>query len=353
MVDWTSSMSQTFEFYEVDPGTWKNKRILRNIKSCTINWDLDSVTLGSASISCEEDLGELYIRVYLVTIQNGVTEKHPLGTFIAQTPSTEFDGKAKSITMDAYSPLIELKEKKPPIGYSISIGSNVMTNAVKLTETNLRAPVVNTTGTKALLSNFVSDTEDTWLSFITDLISNDKRRYDLDEMGRVMFAPEQDAASLQPVWTYTDDNSSILYPEISFDKDLYGVPNVVEIVYSSDTRYVYSKIVNKDPNSPISTVNRGREIIYRETNPSICDNPTQTQLDDYAKRLLRGLSSLECKVSYTHGYCPVRIGDGVMLDYKSAGLSFQKAKVITQSIKCESGCPVTETAVFSTNLWGD
>lgn len=353
MADWTSTMQQTFEFYEVDPGTWKNKRILRNIKSCTINWDLDSATLGSASISCEEDLGELYIRVYLVTIQNGVTEKHPLGTFIAQTPSTEFDGKAKSITMDAYSPLIELKEKKPPIGYFISIGSNIMSNVIKLTESNLRAPVVPTTNTKALLSNFISDTEDTWLSFNTDLMSNSKYRYDLDEMGRVMFAPEQDTASLQPVWTYTDDNSSILYPEISFDRDLYGVPNVVEIIYSSDTVYVYSKIVNKDPNSPISTVNRGREIIYRETNPNISDSPTQDQLDDYAKRLLRELSSLECKISYTHGYCPVRIGDGVMLNYKSAGLSFQKAKVTTQSIKCESGCPVTETAVFSTSLWGD
>ena len=72
MPDWSSTMKQTFEFYEVDPGTWKNKRILRNVKSCTINRDLSSSTLESASISCEEDLGECYIRVYLVTVQKSI-----------------------------------------------------------------------------------------------------------------------------------------------------------------------------------------------------------------------------------------------------------------------------------------
>ena len=308
--------------------------------------------MESASISCEEDLGECYIRVYLVTVQNGVTEKHPLGTFITQTPAVQFDGRAKSITTDAYSPLIELKEKKPPIGYSIPRGKRIMDNAINLTDDNLRAPVIKVADYKCLSSDFVSDTDDTWLSFIIDLMLNGGYRYDLDEMSRVLFAPVQDAASLQPVWKFTDNNSSILYPDINFDRDLYGIPNVVEVIYSDDTRNLYSKIVNKDPNSPISTVNRGREIIHRAVNPSLSDTPTQKELDDYAKRLLKELSSSECKVSYTHGYCPVRIGDGVMLDYKSSGLNLQKAKVITQSIKCESGCPVTETAVYTTSLWG-
>ena len=53
MPDWSSTMKQTFEFYEVDPGTWKNKRILRNVKSCTINRDLSSSTLESYSINCK------------------------------------------------------------------------------------------------------------------------------------------------------------------------------------------------------------------------------------------------------------------------------------------------------------
>ena len=81
MVNWAESMQQTFEYYIVDPGTWKDKEKLTNVKSCTINRDLDTETLGSATIDVTESLGECYVRVYLITIQNGITEKHPFGTF--------------------------------------------------------------------------------------------------------------------------------------------------------------------------------------------------------------------------------------------------------------------------------
>ena len=39
MVDWTKSMQQTFEYYIVDPSTWKDTRLLNNVKSCTIDRD--------------------------------------------------------------------------------------------------------------------------------------------------------------------------------------------------------------------------------------------------------------------------------------------------------------------------
>ena len=89
MVDWTSSMTQTFEYYIVDPGTWKDKQKLNNVKSCTINRDSNAETLGSATFDITESVGECYIRVYLITIQNGIKEKHPLGTFLVQTPSSK------------------------------------------------------------------------------------------------------------------------------------------------------------------------------------------------------------------------------------------------------------------------
>jgi hypothetical protein len=134
-------------------------------------------------------------------------------------------------------------------------------------------------------------------------------------------------------------------------RDLYGIPNVVEVVYSGDSGYVFSRIVNDDPNSPISTVNRGREIVYRDTNPNLAGEPTQEMLDDYATQLLRNLSCLEHKITYSHGYCPVRVGDCVTLNYEKAGMRNVRAKVISQTIKCTTGCPVQETAVYTTKLW--
>lgn len=352
MADWTSSMQQTFEYYIVDPGTWKDSRLIDTVKSCTVSRDLDADTLGSATIDIADSLGECYIRAYLITIQNGVREKHPLGTFLVQTPSSSFDGKARSVSMDAYTPLIELKEKIPPIGYSINKGDEIMETASKLVRDNVRAPVIETANSDTLSYDFVAETSDTWLSFVQDLIANAEHSFDLDEYGRILFSPDQDTASLQPIWTFDDSNSSILYSDFTLDHDLYEVPNVVEVLYSDGEKSYYARIVNDDPNSPVSTVNRGREIPYRDTDPQVSGTPSTEQITKYANNLLRELSSLEYTISYTHGYCPVRIGDCVRFNYSKAGLTGVKAKVISQSIKCEPGCPVTEKAVFTTKLWG-
>lgn len=352
MTDWLSSMEQTYEYYVVDPNTWRDMHQISNVRSCSITRDSEAGTLGSAAINIDESVGECYIRVYLVTIQNGLKERHPLGTFLVQTPSSSFNGKVREVTMDAYTPLLELKENQPPLGYSILKDENVMEIAYRLTQEYVRAPVVAPNCDTKLFSDFVADTSDTWLSFLTDLIANAKYRFSLDEMGRILFSPEQDTASLQPVWTYDDDNSSILLPDLSMDHDLYGIPNVVEVIYSSGAGYYYSKVVNDDPNSPISTVNRGREIVYRVTDPDLIGDPTEHQIDEYAEQLLRNMSTLEYTITYEHGYCPVRLGDCVRLNYTRAGLTNIKAKVISQTINCKTGCTVTEKAVFTTKLWG-
>ena len=354
MIDWTKSMEQTFDFYTVDPNTWKDDEVIETIvkDSCVIDRDLTNSTLGSATLDSTEVLDECYIRIYLVVIQNGETGKFPLGTFLVQTPGTSFDGKIHTYSMDAYTPLIELKSDNPPIGYTVPKGENIMNVATVLCRENMRAPIVPATCDDTLYSNFIANLDDTWHTFISDLIYNAKYEFALDEMGRVLFQPIQDFASLQAVCTYNDDNSSILHPAIKDSRDLYDIPNVVEVIYSTGTGYLFSRVVNDDPNSPISTVNRGRELLYRETNPSVQGEPTQEYLDAYAKQLLRNKSCLEHTLTYTHGYSSARVGDCVMLNYKRSGITYTKAKVISQSIKCKTGCPVEETAVYTQRLWG-
>lgn len=351
MPDWKKSMQQTFEYYTVDPGTWKDVKKLDTVKSCSINRDSTVATLGSATIDINETVGECYIRAYLVTNQNGIVERFPLGTFLVQTPSSNFDGRVLSTTMDAYTPLLELKEKQPPLGYSVLKGDNIMGLAKQLVSENARAPVVGTDCATNIYSDFVANTEDTWLTFLTDFIANAKYKFALDELGRILFAPKQELDSLQPVWTFDDGNSSIIQPEFNIKHDLYGVPNVVEVIYSNGRNTYHVKVVNDDPNSPVSTVNRGREIPYRVTDPGFSGEPFENQVREYAERLLKELSTLEYNVSFTHGYCPVRIGDCVRIKYPRAGLPDIKAEILTQDINCNPGCQVKTTARFTMKLW--
>ena len=351
MADWTKSMRQTYEFYEVDPLTWTDKRQLANVLGGSVTHDLDTETISSASFEVTEDLGELYIRPYLVTNQNGVTEKFPLGTYLSQTPSVEYKENRTAINIDAYSPLIELKEKYPPVGYSIAKGRGIVDVAGILTKQYLRAPVVTGESEDKLERFFVSELDETWLGYLMSLLANAKYSFALDERGRIIFVPNQDLRSLQPVYTFNDDNSSILYPDVTMERDLYGIPNVVEVIYSNEHDTLTATVKNEDPNSPISTVSRGREVVYRESNPDFLATPSMAVLYAHARQTLRDLSSLEYKITYKHAYCGVRVGDCVMLNYNRAGFTNIKAKVIRQTINFETGCPVEETAVYTRNLW--
>lgn len=351
MPDWTSTMEQSYEYYTVDPGTWKDVRRLTNITSSSITRDSEKETLGSASIETDESLGETYVRIYLVTIQNGVKERFPLATVLAQPPSTSFDGKRSTNSIDGYTPLMELKENQPPLGYYIAKNENIMEVATRLVNEHTRAPVVGAVSDITVYTDFVSNTDDTWLTFTSDLIANAKFYFDLDEMGRILFAPKQETAALQPVWTFDDDNSSLLYPDLDLDHDFYGIPNVVEVIYSDGVDQYYARVVNDDPNSPVSTVNRGREIVQRVENPSLGGIPTQAMITEYANQYLEEASKFEYTVSYSHGYCPVRVGDCVRLNYIRAGLKNVKARVISQTIQCSTSCKVSEKAVFTKKLW--
>ena len=350
-IDWSQSMSQRFEYYEVDPNTWKDKSLLEGIVSTNINKDSDSSTLETADIEIIDTLGECYIRVYLIATQGGVTEKIPFGTYLVQTPSSNFDGKVKNVSMTAYSPLIELKENPVPLGYTLLKNENIMENAYQIARTNCRAPVVQTSSDKVLTENFVANTEDTYIDYLSDLIAQAKYKFDLDELGQILFSPIQKFETLQPVYTFNDDNSSILLPEVTLKHDIYGIPNVVEVICTINNEIYTSVVKNEDPNSPTSIPNRGRIITHRVTDPDLHGLPTKEQVDEYAEQLLSSLSSVEYTINFSHGYYPLRLGDCVRLNYKKAELNNVKAKIISQSIKCGTGCTVSTTATFTKNLW--
>ena len=355
MPDWTASMQQTFEFYIVDPQSWKNVRKLDNVLRCSISWDSDADTLGSATLDVTSNISENYIRIYLITVQNGVTEKHTLGTFLVQTPNESFDGLSNSISLDSYTPLLELTENYPDIGYFVPKNENIMNWVGALANENMRAPVIKETGNSVKLTmDYVADINDHWLKFLKELASNADYIFNINEEGELYFSPRRDLDALQPIWTFNDDNSSILYPDVSKSQDIFGIPNVVEVLCSTnnDSEPVIHVVVeNNDVNSKTSIQNRGRKITKRVIDPEIIGTANRERVKEYAINLLKELSTIECTVCYKHAYCPVRVGDCVRLNYKEAGLDGVKAKIISQDIDCVPGCPVTEMAVYTTKYW--
>lgn len=355
MIDWTRSMQQTYEFYTVDPDSWGDKDKITTITSCNIIRDAATDTLGSASFSCNNVLDEQYIRVYLRVKQDDINDRICLGTFLTQTPTDKFDGKQRDISLDGYTPLIELKQDNPSLGYTVRKNTQIMNTVYRLCMEHMRAPVLEARNDKTLFNHFVANADDTWFSYISDLMANAGFNFGLEPEGRVIFEPYIELSAMRPVWEFNDSNSSILLPELTNERDLFNVPNVVEVVYSTDEEIFTSTVVNDDPNSITSTVSRGHIVRHRDTSPNISENMSgdnaQAYLDAYAEKLLRSLSNVEHELTYSHGYCPVRLGDCVLLNYGAANLRNVRARVIRQEIECETGCVVSETAIYTTQLW--
>lgn len=351
-LDWSRSMSQTYDFYLVDTDTWMDLQRIDCVTKCTIDWDYSSNTVGSAKVTCTENFGEWYIRAYLIAKQDGVEYRRAMGTFLILTPEDNFDGKISSWDLDAYSPLIELTETYPPLGYCIPKNTNVLQIASQLCSEHMRAPVITPDfGTDILYEDFVASPDETWLEFLSSLVAHANHKIMVDEYGQCVFMPIRRTGSLAPTMTYTTDNSSMLLPAVRQTRDLYSIPNKVDVIFSTSNKYLVSTAINDNPTSPTSVSARGRYIEIRETSPNLSGNPTQSQLDKYAETLLKEASTLEYTVTYTHGYCDTAIGEGVMLRYPEVGLNGVKAKIILQSIDLVPGCLVQETAIYTSALY--
>lgn len=352
-IDWTKSMQQTFEYYKVNPNSWNDEEKMDLFTNATITRDRSNATKEYANIEGNDIHGEFYVRIYLIATQNNYTYKVALGTFLIQTLDFKFNGKYNTHSVEAYSPLIELKEKNPPIGYYIPNNEYLMNSAIVCTRDNIRAPVVGSNYGSKVIDNsagFAANFDDKWIDYLSELIKGAEYEYMLTPLGEVMFAPIQELDSMKPIWVYTDDNSSILHPDVELEEDLYGIPNVVEVLYTVNDEHKYVRVENNDRNSPASIQARGREIIHREETPD-SQSMTEMQIYEYATNLLKSLSVIECTLTYSHGYCSVRVGDCVILDYRRSGIPRTKAVVQTQSIECKPGCPVTETATYIKKLW--
>lgn len=372
-VDWTKSMQQTFEFYTVDPNNWYDDQKLENIISCDLTHDLTSDKRGNASISVTEPLPESYIRTYLVVTQAGYMHKICLGTYLYMTSSDSFDGMKHSITMTGYTPMVELEEKLPPLGFHVigitnrkhSGNAPMVTEAIKdIVTTYTRCEIENRTVIqKPLLNDFVAGTNDNFLTVINNILNaSSLQQYILtvDEWGTIVVKDKPVLEDAIPTYIYTDDNSSILLPSLDTNDDIYGIPNVVEVLYTGDKRLPAIRVIvkNEDPTSIVSIPARGREIAKRFTINNIAapvndysEAAVRAQVTAQAERLLEAASTINKTISYSHGYCDVKVGDTVLINYERAGVTGIRAKVVSQRISCKPGCQVDEQAVYTKKLW--
>ena len=348
---WTDSYGVSYEFWEINPVNMRSIRKLADVEDAEITRDSEDTTLGSASMTVAELFpSEAWVKCYLLAEQppmSGNVERVPLGVFIAQLPSVKMDGKVAERPLELSTPLRELADDYPPVGYTVRQGTDAVV-AANFIFSRHHVKVAPSTMSATLLKDITAADSDSWLDIGAAVLAEANMEYSIDADGLVSFGPKRDASALSPLWVYADDDISILMPEAEMELDWHNVPNVVEVVVGEAASGFSVTVENDDPASPVSTVSRGRTVLYRETSPE--GVTTRAQAEMWATRKLRELSNRERRITYTHGYCPVRVGDCVRIRYQ-AHLLDCKAKVVRQVIRCATDLEVEETAVYSEVLW--
>ena len=111
MTDWLSSMQQTFEYYTVDPGTWKDDKKLDNVKSCTISRDLGTETLGSATIEVtESDDSEKDAEIERLKADNEMLKKKYIDRFLGDVDEETEKIDEEKIDEPEEKEVIDIKE---------------------------------------------------------------------------------------------------------------------------------------------------------------------------------------------------------------------------------------------------
>jgi hypothetical protein len=100
--------------------------------------------------------------------------------------------------------------------------------------------------------------------------------------------------------------------------DLFNVPNKWVVVCSNAEQSLFSTYMNDNPNSPTSTVSRGRTIVdYRE----VTDIAAQQSLDAYVQRIAFETSQVYGKITFETAINPLHdYMDVLQLEYSPLGI---------------------------------
>lgn len=257
----------------------------------------------------------------LVKMSNGYAE-FPLGVFLLTTPPRKADNVGNIIRdIEAYDLLQILVDDKVEQRYTVTAGTNYIA-AVSTLLSGAGLTLVNLTPTdKTLPADRDWDPETPKLHIINDLLNAvNYKSLVIDENGVPVAEPYISPADRASEYTYKDDDKSVILPGVQEHLDLFGVANkFTAMVSQPDRPYLVSTYTNTNPDSPLSTVNRGRTILAPIRNLEAADQAT---LDALVQKMAFQESQVYQHVEFTTGIIPVHSdADVITLEYSKLGIS--------------------------------
>lgn len=337
-MEWQKGYSATYYAVRVDPYTWRDMERIE-ITGGSISRTPDGL-MHSADIECVEydATVEQWIRVYLDTAQDGSYAHEALFTGLATSPGVNLNGRMQKHTLECYSVLKPADDIALPRGWFAPAGSNGAALVAELLGVGA-APVEVVGLSPGLTSTIIAEDGETRLSMAQKVIEAVNWRIRLEGDGTIYIEEKPS----EPVAIFDPIDFDVIENEIEITQDWYKCPNVLMAIDDDLT----ATARDDSPNSPLSTVNRGREVWEIETSVDLGENES---IAEYAQRRLDTLQQVEQSAEYDRRYVPgVYPGDLIQLHYPEQGLDAVYT-VNSQSVELGHSARTTEKVITPAQL---
>ena len=291
-MDWSKGYSASFYAMKVDPTTWRDISRLE-IKGGSIKRTPTGLR-SSATLDSTQDVEgiEMYVRVYLDAKQDGEYAHEALFTGLATSPKREAYTTLENRSIDCYSVLKPADDVILPRGWYAMAGTDGG-SLIRDLLSIIPAPVSIGDNPPTLNTTIIAEDDETHLSMAEKIVSAINWRLWVEGDGRVMVAPYD----LNPVAKFDPIDYDVCEAPLSVKEDWYSCPNVYKAVSDDMTGIAR----DDDPDSPLSTARRGREVYKVETNVTLAGNES---VAEYAARALKEAQRIQKSVSYRRRYIP-------------------------------------------------
>lgn len=326
IIDVLHGPAKTFGFrYDLLDKTNKLKGRLDKVLAASVSNNIFAEIKRIARFTVEDDGTIDYLndrsRPWVrLKMPDGGWVEWPQGVFLLSTPRRQATGTGSVVReIEAYDQLQVLADDKIETRYTVTAGTNYI-EAVRELLASAGITNVNLTPSAATLP---ADRD--WApgtakkAIINDLLTAiNYRSLWFDELGTAVAEPYISPAERASEYVLATDNASIIQPGATDGLDLFSVPNRWVLYVSEPDREPLTAVyTNENPNSPTSTVSRGRIITdFREV-----DAADQATLDARAERL-----AFESSQAYNHVDLPTGLipflsdSDVVTLKHTTLGI---------------------------------
>lgn len=278
---------------------------------------------------------EQYLRVYMDARQDNSDGEHvTLFTGLAVAPDADLGATVTSSTVTCYSVLKPCEDVFMQRGWYVPVGVNGAEMIHDLLAPLIPAPVHFDASTAPnIKQSIIAEDNETYLSMAQKILQAINYRLKINGHGDIDIVPVASDDDISA--TFDPIENDIIETEISIKNDWFDCPNVFQAIDDDLTAIAR----DDDVNSPLSTVNRGREVWQQESSVDLSDDET---LEEYASRRLKELQKASLEASYDRRYWPsVEPTDNVRLHYPAQRLD-GVYKVKSQSIELGHGARVSE-----------